>query len=64
MLFKSYFNAFDEDAVRNNFVLIYELLDGAPPVFARTLLPGLTRPPAGAQRSWTTATRKSWRRKR
>lgn len=28
-LFKSYFNAFDEDALRNNFVLIYELLDGA-----------------------------------
>jgi hypothetical protein len=28
-LFKSYFGgAFDEDAVRNNFVLIYELLDG------------------------------------
>jgi hypothetical protein len=28
-LFKSYFGgAFDEDAIRNNFVLIYELLDG------------------------------------
>lgn len=27
-LFKAYFNAFDEDALRNNFVLIYELLDG------------------------------------
>jgi len=26
-LFKSYFNRFDEDALRNNFVLIYELLD-------------------------------------
>ena len=27
-LFKSYFGgAFDEDAIRNNFVLIYELLD-------------------------------------
>ena len=28
-LFKSYFNTFDEDSLRNNFVLIYELLDGA-----------------------------------
>jgi hypothetical protein len=28
-LFKSYFNSFDEDSLRNNFVLIYELLDGA-----------------------------------
>ncbi|XP_074564980.1 AP-2 complex subunit mu-like [Curcuma longa] len=29
VLFKSYFGgAFDEDAIRNNFVLIYELLDG------------------------------------
>ncbi|MCD9637995.1 AP-2 complex subunit mu [Datura stramonium] len=30
-LFKSYFGgSFDEDAIRNNFVLIYELLDGKP----------------------------------
>ena len=29
VLFKSYFGGnFDEDAIRNNFVLIYELLDG------------------------------------
>lgn len=28
-LFKAYFGGqFDEDAIRNNFVLIYELLDG------------------------------------
>ena len=28
-LFRSYFGGvFDEDAIRNNFVLIYELLDG------------------------------------
>lgn len=27
---KGYFNKFDEDAVKNNFVLIYELLDGSP----------------------------------
>lgn len=25
---KSYFNKLDEEAVKNNFVLIYELLDG------------------------------------
>lgn len=31
-LFKAYFNAFDEDALRNNFVLIYELLDGEHPI--------------------------------
>lgn len=28
---KSYFGKFDEEAVKNNFVLIYELLDGASP---------------------------------
>jgi AP-2 complex subunit mu-1 len=27
-LFKSYFGSFDEDSLKNNFVLIYELLDG------------------------------------
>ena len=59
-LFKSYFTIFDEDSLRNNFVLIYELLDGA-------LLPLL--PAAGAaltravrpQKSWTTGTRRFWR---
>ena len=30
-LFKNYFDAFDEDSLRNNFVLIYELLDGVFP---------------------------------
>ncbi|OGE57038.1 hypothetical protein PENARI_c002G08268 [Penicillium arizonense] len=30
MLGKSYFGKFDEEAVKNNFVLIYELLDGKP----------------------------------
>lgn len=35
-LFKSYFGgAFDEDAIRNNFVLIYELLDGGSLRFER-----------------------------
>lgn len=29
LLGKSYFGKFDEEAVKNNFVLIYELLDGA-----------------------------------
>lgn len=27
---KGYFGKFDEDAVKNNFVLVYELLDGTP----------------------------------
>ena len=43
LLFKSYFNTFDEDALRNNFVLIYELLDevmdfGYPQILAPELL--------------------------
>ena len=29
---KGYFSKFDEDAVKNNFVLIYELLDGRLPL--------------------------------
>ena len=29
---RSYFGKFDEEAVKNNFVLIYELLDGMCPV--------------------------------
>lgn len=32
VLGKGYFGKFDEEAVKNNFVLIYELLDGMPPV--------------------------------
>jgi hypothetical protein len=28
-VFKAYFGTVDEDSLRNNFVLIYELLDGA-----------------------------------
>ena len=45
-LFKSYFGIFDEDSLRNNFVLIYELLDGAlrrraavPALHSRTRAP-------------------------
>jgi AP-2 complex subunit mu-1 len=38
-LFKSYFGGnFDEDAIRNNFVLIYELLDGEESSYFWTLL--------------------------
>lgn len=40
LLGKSYFGKFDEEAVKNNFVLIYELLDGAlfppPTIFIET----------------------------
>ena len=28
VLGKAYFNKFDEESVKNNFVLVYELLDG------------------------------------
>ena len=34
-LFKSYFTTVDEDSLRNNFVLIYELLDGARALLKR-----------------------------
>jgi hypothetical protein len=38
-LFKSYFGGnFDEDAIKNNFVLIYELLDGEESPSSWTLL--------------------------
>jgi AP-2 complex subunit mu-1 len=30
---KGYFGKFDEEAVKNNFVLVYELLDGWPNFF-------------------------------
>ena len=30
---RGYFGKFDEDAVKNNFVLVYELLDGIEPFF-------------------------------
>ena len=42
-LFKSYFNTFDEDSLRNNFVLIYELLDGASARSAALACARLTR---------------------
>lgn len=35
LLGKSYFGKFDEEAVKNNFVLIYELLDGISQLFIR-----------------------------
>jgi AP-2 complex subunit mu-1 len=30
---KAYFGKFDEDSVKSNFVLIYELLDGKPTTY-------------------------------
>lgn len=39
MLGKSYFGKLDEEAVKNNFVLIYELLDGAPHLCFRAYNP-------------------------
>ena len=45
---KSYFGKFDEEAVKNNFVLIYELLDGMPksrkPIDACVLTPNCRDP--------------------
>ena len=32
---KSYFGKVDEEAVKNNFVLIYELIDGEPVFYPR-----------------------------
>ncbi len=45
-LFKSYFTVFDEDSLRNNFVLIYELLDGARPGSVCAVSLAWTRPHA------------------
>ncbi|KAE8690268.1 AP-2 complex subunit mu [Hibiscus syriacus] len=43
-MFKSYFGgAFDEDAIRNNFVLIYELLDDKPISKATLQVTGVSR---------------------
>jgi AP-2 complex subunit mu-1 len=55
-LFKNYFDAFDEESLRNNFVLIYELLDGAGQDSSLCSLPADLPPP---QRSWTTGTPRS-----
>ncbi|GFS32549.1 clathrin adaptor complexes medium subunit family protein [Actinidia rufa] len=57
-LFKSYFGgAFDEDAIRNNFVLIYELLDE---FYATTMWYGMH---ALLLRSWTLVIPKIFRQK-
>ena len=61
-LFKSYFTIFDEDSLRNNFVLIYELLDGALAPLLPVASAPLTRV-ARRQKSWTTGTRRSWRQR-
>jgi len=34
---KAYFGKFDEEAVKNNFVLVYELLDGAKTILRRSV---------------------------
>ncbi|KAE8677558.1 AP-2 complex subunit mu [Hibiscus syriacus] len=55
-LFKSYFGGtFDEDAIRNNFVLIYELLD----VVATELVDSSDHLINHGIKSWTLATRKN-----
>lgn len=47
---RSYFAKFDEEAVKNNFVLIYELLDGPSPCL-KTTMP-LAYPPDRNPRLW------------
>lgn len=37
---KSYFGKVDEESVKNNFVLIYELIDGAHPSFLASYIQG------------------------
>jgi AP-2 complex subunit mu-1 len=61
MLGKSYFGKFDEEAVKNNFVLIYELLDGKPiPLYPITQLKQpLTMTSFASQKSSTLATPKT-----
>ena len=52
---KSYFGKVDEESVKNNFVLIYELIDGAPIVLF--ILSG-TYLFDSQQRLWTLGTHK------
>jgi len=64
---RGYFGKFDEEAVKNNFVLVYELLDGSSPDSSYPILhpsapfplsiPKLTW--AGGQKSSTSATPKT-----
>jgi AP-2 complex subunit mu-1 len=51
---KGYFGKFDEEAVKNNFVLVYELLDGG-----QTLLDSGTITDNISQRFWTLDTLKT-----
>jgi hypothetical protein len=71
-IFKGYFEEdFDEDSIRDNFTLVYELLDGAffstlshlffPPRLSARLPLAAFPPPPAAQRSSTTATRRTRR---
>src|SRR5690606_15421848 len=46
VLGRSYFGQFDEEAVKNNFVLIYELLDGTEELFSP--FPFRSLPPSSA----------------
>lgn len=64
MLGKSYFGKFDEEAVKNNFVLIYELLDGEPCLFYLIVSRVLLIPSACRQRSSTSDTPRTQRPKR
>ena len=48
---KGYFGKFDEEAVKNNFVLVYELLDGQSSL--QTQLHNVIAANKLAQRSWT-----------
>ena len=54
---KGYFGKFDEEAVKNNFVLVYELLDGQllTSLSSLTIVPVLNIP---LQRFWTSDTLK------
>jgi hypothetical protein len=42
---KSYFGKLDEESVKNNFVLIYELIDGKPSIPVPLIRPGVIHPP-------------------
>lgn len=46
MLGKGYFGKFDEEAVKNNFVLVYELLDGRPSLLVSLCTHAAFSPPS------------------
>jgi AP-2 complex subunit mu-1 len=57
---KGYFGKFDEEAVKNNFVLVYELLDGQSTVFRTLICCALAH--SLSQKSWTLDTPKTRKR--